>query len=157
MKALQTLTVSFCLACICAEIVTLLTGPGWPRRCIKALAALYILVILLRLLSGTGFRQIRAEVPEQAPVSIPSAEDMILVQTETQLEKKLEAECKERFGRELLLQIVLTQNQRNICVSRAEIRIPPGESMASYMEEAEYLRQQLGAEVEIAAGEGQQQ
>ena len=64
MKALQTLTVSFCLACICAEIVTLLTGPGWPRRCIKALAGLYILVILLRLLSGTGFRQIRAEVPE---------------------------------------------------------------------------------------------
>ena len=46
MHAFQTAASAFCIACICAEITTLLVGAGWAGRCIKAVAGLYILVIL---------------------------------------------------------------------------------------------------------------
>ena len=157
MKTLQTLTVSFCLAGICAETVTLLTGPGWPRRCIKALAGLYILVVFLRIFSGTGARRIQTDLPVQAPVSIQDTEGAVLAQAEEQLEKNLEAACKERFGKKAALSIALEQNEQEVCVSHAEMRIPLGESAASYAEAAEYLRQQLGAEVEIVTGEENQE
>ena len=49
MHAFQTAASAFCIACICAEITTLLVGAGWAGRCIKAVAGLYILVILFRL------------------------------------------------------------------------------------------------------------
>ena len=49
MHAFQTAASAFCIACICAEITTLLAGAGWAGRCIKAVAGLYILVILFRL------------------------------------------------------------------------------------------------------------
>lgn len=48
MHAFQTAASAFCIACICAEITTLLAGAGWAGRCIKAVAGLYILVILFR-------------------------------------------------------------------------------------------------------------
>ena len=32
MHAFQTAASAFCIACICAEITTLLVGSGWPRR-----------------------------------------------------------------------------------------------------------------------------
>ena len=49
MHAFQTAASAFCIACIWAEITTLLAGAGWAGRCIKAVAGLYILVILFRL------------------------------------------------------------------------------------------------------------
>ena len=42
MHAFQTAASAFCIACICAEITTLLAGAGWAGRCIKAVAGLYI-------------------------------------------------------------------------------------------------------------------
>ena len=48
MHAFQTAASAFCIACICAEITTLLAGAGWAGRCVKAVAGLYILVILLQ-------------------------------------------------------------------------------------------------------------
>ena len=44
MHAFQTAASAFCIACICAEITTLLAGAGWAGRCIKAVAGLYILL-----------------------------------------------------------------------------------------------------------------
>lgn len=38
MHAFQTAASAFCIACICAEITTLLAGAGWAGRCIKAVA-----------------------------------------------------------------------------------------------------------------------
>ena len=40
MHAFQTAASAFCIACICAEITTLLAGAGWAGRCIKAVAGL---------------------------------------------------------------------------------------------------------------------
>lgn len=157
MNMIRTLTVSFCLACICAETVTFLAGPGWPRRCIKALAGLYILVVLLQLLSGAGAGLKQAALPMQSPASFRSTDDVILAQAGTQLEETLEAECKAQFGREVRLKIVLEQNGQSVGVSRAEMTIPPGEDPASCAEAAAYLRQQLGTEVQITAGEATQQ
>ena len=93
----------------------------------------------------------------QAPVSIQDTEGAVLAQAEEQLEKNLEAACKERFGKKAALSIALEQNEQEVCVSHAEMRIPLGESAASYAEAAEYLRQQLGAEVEIVTGEENQE
>ena len=45
MHAFQTAASAFCIACICAEITTLLAGAGWAGRCIKAVAGLYILAV----------------------------------------------------------------------------------------------------------------
>ena len=52
---------AFCLACVCAELLVQLVEAGWARRCIKVVAGLYILTVLLRATSvdaagqpGTG-------------------------------------------------------------------------------------------------------
>lgn len=53
MQTVRALTAAFCLACIGAELTAQLVDAGWARQCIKALAGLYILVVLLRQTWGT--------------------------------------------------------------------------------------------------------
>ena len=50
MQTLKSAAVVFCTACICAELLARLTGNNWARRCIKAVAGLYILVVLLQVI-----------------------------------------------------------------------------------------------------------
>ena len=57
MQTLKSAAVVFCTACICAELLARLTGNSWARRCIKAVAGLYILVVLLQVIP-----QLRTEV-----------------------------------------------------------------------------------------------
>ena len=45
MQPLERAVAIFCIACICAELTTQLAGSTWARRCIKAVAGLYILVV----------------------------------------------------------------------------------------------------------------
>ena len=47
MQAFQRAAAVFCMACIGAELVSLFGGQGWAGRCIKAVAGLYILAVLL--------------------------------------------------------------------------------------------------------------
>ena len=77
MQALKTATAIFCTACICAELLAQLTGNGWARRCIKAVAGLYILVVLLH-----TFPQLTAEVrgfsaPQTPPAAMGTLEEAI--------------------------------------------------------------------------------
>lgn len=77
MQTLKAATAVFCTACICAELVAQLTGSGWARQCIKAVAGLYILVVLLQ-----AIPQLRADIqsfslPEIPPVSMGTLEDAI--------------------------------------------------------------------------------
>lgn len=153
MKAFQLLTASFCLACICAETVTLLAGSGWTRRCIKALAGLYILVVLLGMLADAGTQLKPGTAPEYSPVSIRNTEELILAQAEVQLEEQLEAECRARFGKEVRLEIRLEQHGQAVSVSDAEMILPQGDSREALTEPAEYLRQELGHEVKIVTEE----
>ena len=46
MQPLERAVAIFCIACICAELTTQLAGSTWARRCIKAVAGLYILCLL---------------------------------------------------------------------------------------------------------------
>ena len=48
---------AFCLACVCTELLVQLVEAGWARRCIKVVAGLYILTVLLRAISALPARQ----------------------------------------------------------------------------------------------------
>lgn len=78
MHAFQTAASAFCIACICAEITTLLAGAGWAGRCIKAVAGLYILVILFRLAPQMKLELKSASAAAPAAVSIQSTETSLL-------------------------------------------------------------------------------
>lgn len=94
MHAFQTAASAFCIACICAEITTLLAGAGWAGRCIKAVAGLYILVILFRLAPQMKLELKSAAAAAPAAVSIQSTETSLLQGTQERLEADLCAECE---------------------------------------------------------------
>ena len=76
MQTLKSAAVVLCTACICAELLARLTGNSWARRCIKAVAGLYILVLL------QVIPQLRTEVqsfsvPDLSPTSMGTLEDAI--------------------------------------------------------------------------------
>lgn len=77
MDTLKTITVVFCAACIGSELVTQLTGDGWARRCIKAVAGLYILVVLLRAVPQWKADLQAFSVPEASPVQVGTLEETI--------------------------------------------------------------------------------
>ncbi len=153
MHTIQTAAVVFCLACICAEIVTLFVGSGWARRCIKAAAGLYILVVFLQVIPGLGKDLRRIELPAQAPVTLPGAESQILLQTKRELEQKLEAACGERFGITVQLEIALEQTGQEISVAQVIMTVPPGSSASAQKQAADYHFQELGKEPILQTGE----
>ncbi len=153
MHTIQTAAVVFCLACICAETVTFFVGSGWARRCIKAAAGLYILVVFLQVIPGLGKDLRRAELPSQAPVSLPGAESQILLQTERKLEQNLAAECEERFGITVQLEITLEQTGQELSVSQVTMTVPPGSSASAQKQAADYLFQELEKEPVLQTGE----
>ena len=108
MHAFQTAASAFCIACICAEITTLLAGAGWAGRCIKAVAGLYILVILFRLAPQMKLELKSAAAAAPAAVSIQSTETSLLQGAQERLEADLCAECERRFGTKVKLEITLT-------------------------------------------------
>ena len=89
MHAFQTAASAFCIACICAEITTLLAGAGWAGRCIKAVAGLYILVVFADALPGAKAQFTALELPHVSAVSVGSLEDAVLAQTAEELSRTL--------------------------------------------------------------------
>lgn len=69
--------VVFCTACICAELLARLTGNSWARRCIKAVAGLYILVVLLQVIPQLRTEVQSFSVPDLSPASMGTLEDAI--------------------------------------------------------------------------------
>lgn len=153
MQAIQTAVAAFCLACICAELVELFAGFGTTRRCIKAAAGLYILVVLLQSIPEFRNELRRVELPAQAPVSLPSTESAILLQTERDLEQKLEAACESRFGLVVRLKITLEQSDQQISASQVTMVIPPGVNVSAQEKAAAYLFEELGTEPILKTGE----
>ena len=77
MQTLKAAAVIFCTACIGAELVAQLTGNGWARQCIKVVAGLYILVVLLH-----AVPQLKAEVqsftvPETTQAQLGTLEELV--------------------------------------------------------------------------------
>lgn len=80
MQALTHAVAVFCIACLCAELLTLFVPPslsGWARRCIKAVAGLYILVVLARALPKAEVKLQEFTLPQAQPVFFGTLEDIV--------------------------------------------------------------------------------
>ena len=119
MQAFQNAAAAFCIACICAEVTALLTGTGWAGRCIKAVAGLYILVVLFRLAPGAKKAQER-------------------------LKSSLRTECMQRFGVPIELDITLTQEGQTVQAGSAVFTILSECTDAEKQQVAAYLQEALG-------------
>lgn len=147
MQALQNTTVAFCIACICAELVSLLVGPnGWTHRCIKTVACLYILVVLLRWLPGAPSELKKASVSNPTPVQLDDTISLILSQTQTRLQETLEAECAQQFGLDVRLKIQLEQAGNEIRALQAAVYLPSGVKEPQIQKVTAFLKTALGTE-----------
>ena len=80
MQALTHAVAVFCIACLCAELLTLFVPPtssGWARRCIKAVAGLYILVVFARTLPKAGAQLQAFSLPQAKPAFFGTLDDLI--------------------------------------------------------------------------------
>ena len=80
MQALTHAVAVFCIACLCAELLTLFVPPtssGWARRCIKAVAGLYILVVFARALSKAWAQLQAFSLPQAQPAFFGTLDDLI--------------------------------------------------------------------------------
>ena len=87
MQELRTATVLFCTGCICAELVMRLTGSGWARRCIKAVAGLYILVVLFHAVPRLRTELQGFSLPEVPSVSMGTLEELLQAELEVRGEE----------------------------------------------------------------------
>lgn len=144
MDVLQKAAVSFCLACICSEVVTLWVGSGWAKRCIKAVAGLYILVVLFRAvpLSIRNWEQLSAQSKELS--SIGDMETSVLLDAQTRLEQTLAEECWRNYGEKVEFSIVLCRTEQNVCVCKANASACGEIEPQKKKEILEYLSQELG-------------
>ena len=77
MLSLIIAVVVFFTACIFADLLARLTGNSWARRCIKAVAGLYILVVLLQVIPQLRTEVQSFSVPDLSPASMGTLEDAI--------------------------------------------------------------------------------
>lgn len=144
MRTFQSAAAAFCIACICAELTTLLVGAGWARKCIKAVAGLYILVVLSRLAPGMKAELQKAAVISPSSVSISGGGQVLLQEAQQQLEQTLGAECQRHFGVAVQLQITLVDDGQTVQAQQVVVQVPAGCSNAVRGQLATYLQQQLG-------------
>ena len=143
MQAFQNAAAAFCIACICAEVTALLTGTGWAGRCIKAVAGLYILVVLFRLAPGVKPELKSAMEAVPSSVHIQSAEISILQKAQERLESSLRTECMQRWV-PIELDITLTQEGQTVQAGSAGFTILSECTDAEKQQVAAYLQEVLG-------------
>lgn len=153
MQAFKNATAVFCTACICAEALSQLTGEGWPRRCIKAAAGLYILAVLLCTVPDVKAEFGAFSVPQASAENFGTLEQAVISRAEEQLEQTLAAQCFEETGVALRLDITLVQTGGSVEVASVSASLPDGCAEADSLRAAAFLRQSLGTEPELAAGE----
>lgn len=146
---------AFCLACICAELVSQLVKAGWARRCIKAVAGLYILTVLFRAVAALPTQAARLARPVQAPVSMASVEDTILGETSRRLEETLTAECEERFGISVRVETELVQDADEIRAVSAVLWVPHSCPAQVREQLVQFVQAELGMQAVTAAEEAE--
>ena len=144
MHAFQTAASAFCIACICAEVTSLLVGAGWAGKCIKAAAGIYILVVLFRLVPDMKLELKSAVKVSPASVSIQSAETSLLQRAREQLEDYLCAECLQRFGIAVKMDIALVQDGQTVRAENVTLSVPPECTDAEKRQIIAYLQEELG-------------
>ena len=147
MQQLERITAVFCTACICAEVLTQWTESGWPRRCIKAVAGLYILVVLSSQLPWIrhAASSVAGLAPSAVPVELGSFDDAVLREAETELTQRLAAECTAACGVDVELSVTFVETPAGYAAS-VEAKLPAGCSDTTREQVREVLRAALGTE-----------
>lgn len=92
-------------------------------------------------------------VPQSTPVSLPGLEDQILADAQSRLEAQLESECRQQFGLDAVIRVILEQDGQTLQAVRASMTVPAGSSTALCREAADYLQQRLGVEPSLQTEE----
>ena len=87
MQALERAAAVFCTACICAELAARFVGPGWGQKCIKAVAGLYILVVLFHAVPRLRTELQGFSLPEVPSVSMGTLEELLQAELEVRGEE----------------------------------------------------------------------
>ena len=130
MQNIKAAVAVFCTACICAELTAQLTGQGWARRSIKAVAGLYILAVVLCVLP-------------QAKGELGTQKATVLRAAASQLEDTLEARCREELGAEVTIRIELEETAEGVQVHSLTVT-PMGEAEETRDAVEELLQHTLG-------------
>lgn len=147
MQELERASAVFCTACVCAELISRFVGPGWGHRCIKAVAGLYILIVFADALPGAKAQLTALELPQTAAVSVGELTDTILSQTEAELARTLEEQCREETGALVRLNIVLAQSTSGVEAAgvsscpQNELSAAQKQAVGSFLEEQLQLRE----------------
>lgn len=157
MQQLERAMAVFCIACICAELTTQLAGSTWARRCIKAVAGLYILVVFARALPQTK-TELRAFVlPQTEPASIGTMEDTILAQTRKQLEAALAQQWEAEAGTSADIILDLAETDSTVSVTTVKMILPQNSTSQEKQQASRFLQRELKLQVGqikvVAAGE----
>ena len=150
MQAFQRAAVVFCMACIGAELVSLFGGQSWAGRCIKAVAGLYILAVLLAQLPHLPGKVMTAFSGNTAPATLSAAqsdalETEILTGAETRLEEYCAAQCRQQFGLDIRVSATLEKAGQQVMVKKAVVAFPAGCTAAQKQAVFSFLQQTLGA------------
>lgn len=150
MQAFQRAAAVFCMACIGAELVSLFGGQSWAGRCIKAVAGLYILAVLLAQLPHLPGKAEAAFSGNTAPAALSVAqsdalEAEILTGAETRLEEYCAAQCRQQFGLDIRVAVTLEKAGQQVVVKKAVAAFPAGCTAAQKQAVLSFLQQTLGA------------
>ena len=150
MQAFQRAAAVFCMACIGAELVSLFGGQGWAGRCIKAVAGLYILAVLLAQLPHLPGKVVTAFSGNAAPAAMSAAqsdalEAEILTGAETRLEEYCAAQCRQQFGLDIRVSVTLEKAGQQVVVKKVVAAFPAGCTAAQKQAVLSFLQQTLSA------------
>ena len=150
MQVFQQAAAVFCMACIGAELVSLFGGQSWAGRCIKAVAGLYILAVLLAQLPRLPGKVMTSFSGNTAPAATSTAqpdalETEILTETEARLEEYCTAQCRQKFGLDIRMTVTLEKARQQVVVKKAVAAFPAGYTAAQKQAVLSFLQQTLGA------------
>lgn len=145
MQGLLRLAASFCLACICSELVSLMTDKGWARQCIKSVAGLYILVVFFSAIGGVSSALVQLEIPQLPQLDFEEeSESYVLSGAKAELDQTLSEQCRQRFGTALQLRTKLQKEEDGEITVQAEVTFPGGTEDETRRQILAWLEQELG-------------
>lgn len=144
MQGLKHTVAVFCIGCIAAELLAQLVGEDWPRRCIKSLAGLYILVALARGLSLTPVEWEGLPAVQGQPVELGSGEQAVLELAQQQLAQQLAADCARETGVQLRLRVTLAQTGEGTAPVGLQAAVEGETSPEDRRRAEQFLQQALG-------------
>ena len=134
---------AFCPAGISAGAPEQLTGQGWARRSIKAVAGLYILAVVLCVLPKAKGEWQTFALPAASSVELGTQKETVLRAAASQLEDTLEARCREELGAEVAIRIELEETAEGVQVHSLTVT-PMGEAEETRDAVEELLQHTLG-------------